>query len=80
MAVLASVTRMETFHPAIELVKGTVTTSGDTYSSRLGKVIGVLISDRTTLGGARASTISGQTITITCTNGDVVDMLIWGLP
>ena len=79
MAVLASVTKMDTFHPAVELVRGTCTTTGDTYVSRIKKIQGVIISDETTVGVSKA-TFSGQTVTVTTTGGDVVNLLIWGLP
>ncbi len=79
MAVLASVTKAEiTGLQGCEVVSGVVTTSGDTYTSRFGTIFSVLVSDRTTLGGARASTVSGGVVTITCTNGDTVDLQIWG--
>jgi len=78
MAALASVTRKElTGIFGLEVVKGTVTTTGDTFTSKFGTIIGVQISDRTTTGGARVST-SGSTVTITCTSGDVIDLWIMG--
>ena len=64
--------------PWLEVARVTVTTTGDTYTSRFKNVNSVLVSDRTTIGGARASTVSGGTITITCTGGDVVDLWIVG--
>ena len=63
--------------PGVYLVNCTVGTTGDTYASKLGKVKGVIAHDETTQGGANA-TFSGQTVTVTCTGGDVVDLLMWG--
>ena len=78
MAALASVTRKEiTGNLGQEIVRGTVTTSGDTFASRFGTIQQVFIHDETTLGGARA-TFSGSTVTITCTAADVVDLMIVG--
>ena len=77
MAAIASVTKRETGSPGEEIVRGTVTTTGDTYSSRLKKITHVFAHDETTTGGAKA-TFSGQTVTVTCTGGDVVDLHILG--
>ena len=78
MAVLASTKVTEiTGIPGVEVVYGTVTTTGDTYVSRFREITSVQISDQTTTGGANC-TYSGGTVTITATNGDVVDLLIFG--
>ena len=78
MAVLASTTIKEiTGILSLEIVRGTVTTTGDTYNTKFGKIFNVQIHDETTAGGAYA-TWSGGTITVTCTSGDVVNLLIFG--
>lgn len=78
MAVLASTTKKEvTGILSLEVVRGTVTTSGDTYNTKFGKIFNVQIHDETTAGGAYA-TWTGGIITIVSTNGDVVNLLIFG--
>lgn len=78
MAALASVTTKQlTSLIGLEIVKGTVTTTGDKYTSRFSNIVSVQISDRTTAGVAKVS-VSGSEITITCTSGDVVDLWIAG--
>jgi hypothetical protein len=78
MAVIASVTKKEiTGVIGMEIIRGTVTTSGDTYASRFGKIWAVIVHDETTLGGAKA-VATGSSVAVTCTNGDVVDLLIFG--
>lgn len=78
MAALASVTTKQlTSLIGLEIVKGTVTTTGDKYTSRFSNIVSVQISDRTTAGVARVA-VSGSEITITCTSGDVVDLWIAG--
>ena len=79
MALVTVDQRVETGLGWMEAIRVTVTTTGDTHESKLGVVDHVQISDRTTTGGAKVS-VSGQTITITCTNGDVCDLLIIGKP
>lgn len=77
MAHIASVTENETGSPGEQTVTGTVTTDGDYYDSRLGTIDHVIISNRTNVGVTKVA-VSGQRITITCTSGDVVDMIIRG--
>jgi hypothetical protein len=78
MASLASVSKKEiTGLLGMEVVRGTVTTSGDTFNSRFGNILVALVSDETTLGGAKV-TWTGSSVAITCTNGDVVDLIIFG--
>lgn len=78
MAAIASTTIRE-ISPSMgmQIMKGTVTTTGDTFRSKFGQIRSVQISDRTTSGGARA-TFSAGTVTVACTSGDVVDMIIFG--
>lgn len=72
-----TVTRLEVDSElGMEVVRGTAQ-NADTYKSRLGNVTHVLVHDETTAGGAKVS-VSGQTVTITCTNSDVIDLLIFG--
>jgi len=78
MAAIANVTRVGyTGNIGMEVVRGTVTTTGDTYSSRFNNITAVLIHDETTTGGAKA-TFSGKTVTITATGADVVTLMIFG--
>lgn len=63
--------------PTLQIVNVTVATTGDTFVSKFGTVTSVQVNDQTTTGGASA-TFSGTTVTIACTNGDVVDLWIWG--
>ena len=78
MAVLASVTKKElTGNLGLEIVTGTVTTTGDTYVSKFGTIVSVVAHDRTTVGVVKCA-VSGGTLTITCTSGDVVDLWITG--
>lgn len=78
MAALASTVETEvTGVPGLQLVRGTVTTDGDTFQSRYREVTNCFIHDRTTVGVAKVA-ISGGEITVTCTSGDIVDLEIWG--
>ena len=77
MAALASTVVTETGSPGMEVVTGVVTTDGDTYASRLGTIDHVIISDRTTANKVLA-TVTGQSIAVTATAGDTVDMIIIG--
>jgi len=77
MAAIASVTVHPSATPGMLRVKGTVTTTGDTYVSKFSNIESVFCNDQTTAGGASA-TFSGGTVTVACTNGDVVDLLIFG--
>lgn len=78
MAALASVTRRE-LDPSVnqDTLTGTVTTSGDTYTSLLGTVLGYWVVGR---GAAvTVTSISGNVITITVPSGTVVDIFCWGI-
>ena len=78
MAVVTTNSEERTNEPNTQIVNVTVATNGDTFESKFGNVRGVWVNDQTTTGGASA-TFSGSTVTIACTNGDVCDLLIWGL-
>lgn len=79
MAVLASTTVYEVpGRPEMEIIKGTVTTTGDTYVSKFSTIYGVtaqLYSGGTTV---LKTTVSGGTVTITGTSGDVIYLVIYG--
>ncbi len=77
VAALASTVVTETGSPGMEVVTGVVTTSGDTYASRLGTIDHVIFSDRTT-ANIMTIVVTGQSIAVTCTGGDTVDMIIFG--
>jgi len=80
MAAIASVT---SWYPGgnigMEVVRGTVTTTGDTYTSKLGTIEAVFVHDETTTGGANA-TFATNVVTVAATGSDVVDILIFGKP
>jgi hypothetical protein len=78
MAAIANVTEFPLQDPNLQLVVGTVTTTGDTYVSKFSAIKAVFVNDQTTKGGASA-TYTGGTVTVACTNGDVVDLLIIGV-
>ena len=78
MAALASVTETEvTGLPGVQIVKGTATATGDTYTSRFRLVTNAFVNDQTTKGGASVTYATGVVI-VNCTNGDVVDLMIFG--
>ena len=63
--------------PTLQIVRVTVATTGDTFESKFKEVVSVVVNDETTTGGASA-TFSGRTVTVNCTNGDLVNLWIWG--
>lgn len=62
----------------MEVVRGRVTggTTG-TYVSKFGTILAVIASDETSAGVIKASW-SSSTVTITCTQNDYVDFVIFG--
>ena len=66
--------------PGLEFVRITNCQTADTYvASKIGRIEGFAITDETTTGGAKA-TFTGHTLTITCTNDDEINLIIWGAP
>ena len=77
---MASVTKnyeVQVANPNLQIVNVTAATTGDTFTSKFKTVHNVLTNDQTTTGGSSA-TWSGRTVTVACTNGDTVDLWIWG--
>jgi len=80
MATVDNITVSETSPPGTELVRAQLTASGtSTYvSRRLSNVQGCIVVVEGTNGAT--FTRSTKTITITGTNDDWVDILLWGTP
>jgi hypothetical protein len=63
----------------MEVIKCTTTTTGDWYiSQKFSTVIAAFVNDQTTKGGASVTISANNKVTIACTGGDVVDLLIFG--
>jgi hypothetical protein len=64
-------------NPDIELANVTAAADGDTFTSKFGTVLAAFSNDQTTKGGS-SCTVSGRTVTIACTAGNTLDLIIIG--
>lgn len=79
MVAIASVTEFEVPGvPSVQLVKGTVTTNGDTYVSKFSTIYNVQCTKYSGGSTIIKTTVSGGTVAVACDSGDVVYLEIWG--
>lgn len=62
----------------LEVVRGVNVQTGDTYSSKMKNIMGIFCHDENRAQTGATATFSGQTVTVTCTNNDEINLLIAG--
>lgn len=62
----------------MEVVRGVNVQNSDTYVSKMSTILAVFVHDETTANVAKA-TWSGSTVTVTCTNNDEINLLVFGI-
>lgn len=77
MAVVDNVTKLEFHNPAIEVVRAQLTGATSTFVSKFGTVVSAQVDVEGT--NATTWTRSGSTITVTGTNDDWVNIIVFGL-
>ena len=77
MADVDNITEFQTNIPVLQLVRAQLTGSTSTFTSKFGTIKGCMVLPEGTNGATY--TVSGNTITITGTNNDWVNIFIWGV-
>jgi len=77
MAIVDNVTRIKQTDPNLELIRAALTATGtSTFVSKFGTIFAVFVQEEGTNGATY--TWTGSTVTITGTDTDYINMMIWG--